>query len=155
MKAKFVRFLMLTLVVFSLALPATMASAYSVQPVAPATLQPQTDPAPSIDPNGVAALIAVIAGILGMPIINWIKGLFGWEDKQALAASAGISIFLGVLIAYLNGVFTGMPFDLDSITKTVTIVFSVATIIYKALQKPPDPQPVEVTGQNRAELPRS
>lgn len=86
-----------------------------------------------IDPQAVLVLLGIITGLVGMPIVNWLKALLGWEDKYALALASGVSILLGVGVAFANGVFTGIGTDPVSIFNAITAVFATATLYYKFL----------------------
>lgn len=96
-----------------------------------------------LDPNAITVLLGIVTGLVGMPIINYIKGVFGLEAKAALAIASGVSVLLGVGVAFANGAFTGTGTDLPSIIQAVTVVFSTATIYYKMLTEGKQPEEPE------------
>ena len=77
--------------------------------------------------------IAFIAGLLGMPLITWIKSKFGWADNKALLLATIISVVLGVAVSVLSQSITMGTVTLDWLVNSATIVFTTATIFYKVL----------------------
>lgn len=82
----------------------------------------------------VVYLIGLVAGVIGMPVINGIKKLLGAYGKYAVAVATVMSVVLGALVILASGAFSGAVFDLDTMIKATTEVFAVATLLYKALQ---------------------
>lgn len=85
--------------------------------------------------------LSVIAGLIGMPIINWIKAQFNWDDKKALALAAIVSVVLGIVVAAAQ-IPLGQPLTADTILPAIMTVFSSATVIFKVFKPDavvPDP----------------
>lgn len=77
------------------------------------------------------ALLPVIAGTIGVPVVNWIKNKLGLEDSAALIFVAiPVSAVLAVGAMFLNGQLGIADFSLAQLPATITAVFSVATVIY-------------------------
>lgn len=83
--------------------------------------------------DNILALISVIAGFVGMPVINWLKGLFKLEDFKAVLLATVISLLLGVGVVYIDGGFQLAEITPDAIAAAAGLVFSAATIFFKAL----------------------
>lgn len=97
-----------------------------------------------LDPQAITVLLGIITGLVGMPLIQYVKQLFGLEDKAAFGIASGVSILLGVGVAFANGAFTGQGTDLNSIIASVSLVFTTATAFYKVLTEgKPAEQPEE------------
>lgn len=95
-----------------------------------------------LDPNAVSVGIAALAGVLGMPVYQAIKKLLNLEDNVALAGAAIFSLVLAGVLSYVGGAFGGLAFTLPDIIKAAGIVFTAATLLYKAIvkgKKPTDP----------------
>lgn len=84
----------------------------------------------------ITMLLGLIAGLIGVPLIQWVKGAFGWQDKQALTASGVVSLALAVLVLLGQGVFGGLTWadiTIKLVIDTLTLIFATATVIYKYL----------------------
>ena len=83
--------------------------------------------------DNILALIAVIAGFVGMPVINFLKGLLQIDDFKAVVLSTVVSVLLGGFVVYLDGGFVLEEFTPDALAAASALVFAAATIFYKAL----------------------
>ena len=88
-----------------------------------------------IDPNVIVVVLVALTGVIGMPIIQKVKELLGWQDNAALWLAVGVSVALAVGISFLNGVFTGIEPTVESIAAAAGAVFSLATILYRVIVK--------------------
>ena len=85
-----------------------------------------------MDFNSVALqLISLVAGLLGVPIVDAIKNWFKVDGKVALVIVSGVSLVLAFVSVFLSGQYTGVPFTLDSLVEASGYVFGVATLFYK------------------------
>lgn len=80
-----------------------------------------------------AALVAVLAGVIGVPLVNLIKARLGWSGPkvQLLAAVVAGGLAIGGLFA------TGqlLPVTLDNIASRVALAFAVSQAVYALLPK--------------------
>lgn len=83
--------------------------------------------------DNLVLLISVVAGFVGMPIINLLKGLLQIDDFKAVALTTGVSILLGAVVVYLNGGFALAEITVDAVAAAAGLVFASATIFFKAL----------------------
>ena len=89
----------------------------------------------------ITLLLSLIAGFLGVPIIQWAKTTFKLADKQALTAAGIVSILLALVVLAGQGVFSGLAWPditISFVVETMTVTFTTATLIYKYFvsQKP-------------------
>jgi len=76
-------------------------------------------------------VISVLAGLLGVPIVDLFKKWFNVDGKMALMIATLVSLVLAFVSVFLEGQFTGAPLDLDSLVEASGYVFGVATLFYK------------------------
>jgi hypothetical protein len=89
------------------------------------------------------AFATIVAGAIGVPLVNGIKKLFNMtgyklEAKAALLVTVAVAVILGVVVLALTGAFK-QPVTVDMLGGVVAGVFAVATVIYKVLASTPDP----------------
>jgi len=80
----------------------------------------------------IMLVITAISGLLGVPIIQFVKKQFNLKDKPALAIATGVSLALGLVVVILGGEFAGADLNLENVGGAFTAVFTFATIVYKA-----------------------
>jgi len=84
--------------------------------------------------ENVLLIISLLTGILGVPVIQWVKKITGIEDKWALLGATVVSIVLGGAVTFLAGdVALGEPVTLTAVVEAWGVIMGVATVIYKAL----------------------
>lgn len=84
--------------------------------------------------ENVTLIISAITGIIGMPIIQFIKTKFALDGNWALLIATGVSLILGVLVAVFGGALAiGEPVTLDLVIESATVVFSLSTVFYRIL----------------------
>jgi hypothetical protein len=81
--------------------------------------------------NIVVFIITVIAGIVGVPIVQFLKNQFGWEDRKALFLAAIVSIVLGAIEIILSGQIDFGNLVFEDLPVAFTIIFTAATIYYQ------------------------
>ena len=91
------------------------------------------------------AFATIVAGAIGVPLVNGIKALlkmagYKLEAKAALLVTVAVAVILGAVVLALTGAFKG-PITIDMIGGVVGGVFAVATVIYKVLASTPEPKP--------------
>lgn len=85
-----------------------------------------------IDPNWIIVILSVVSGFLGMPVINWIKGLLKWDDKKAVALATVVSLVLALVVSIVNGEIVG-ELTLENVSIAFGLVYSVANLFFKAI----------------------
>ena len=83
--------------------------------------------------DNVLLVITAITGILGVPVVTWLKTKFAWEDGMAFGLAVGVSFALGLVIAFVNGQITGTLVDPKQVGDAFGVVFTTATILFKML----------------------
>jgi hypothetical protein len=73
-------------------------------------------------------LLPYLAGLLGVPVVNFIKVRFGLAGSASVYLSLGVSVALALGALALTGGFTGA--DLPA---NIAIAFAVAQAAYKLL----------------------
>ena len=79
----------------------------------------------------IEILLPYLAGLLGVPVVNFIKSRFNLSGQSAVYLTVAVSALLAVASILLTGGFKGEDFVAD-----LTKVFAVATAAYKLLPKP-------------------
>ena len=79
------------------------------------------------------ALIAVLAGALGVPAVNFLKARLGWSgDKVKLLAAV---VAGGLAVAGLFATGQLLPITLDDLGGKIAIAFAVSQAVYALLPK--------------------
>ena len=81
--------------------------------------------------DNVLLVITAVTGILGVPIVSWLKEKFGWSGNAALGIAVAVSFALGLVIAIVNGQVTGELIDPKQVGDAFGVVFATATIVFK------------------------
>jgi hypothetical protein len=116
-----------------------------------AAFAPNPQTTPPIQAVDLSALIPILIGAIGVPLVNMLKDLFKFTDSRYnLWLTFGASLILSVIAMYLTGLILPMsnPADLQ---KFLTTVFTTATLIYQSFpgQKEPTPTPNPEAGKNQ------
>lgn len=69
-----------------------------------------------------------IAGVVGVPVVNWLKQRFNLQGRGAVILTVAVSVLLAVAALLFTGGFSG-----ENVLANAAIVFSTATLIYKLL----------------------
>jgi hypothetical protein len=88
-----------------------------------------------ITQDQVLLVINALIGLIGVPIVDWVKGKLGVDGKLAVLLTVIISIGLGIAVAFSNGALTGDIVSVDQVAQGSAVVFAFATMFFKALQK--------------------
>lgn len=79
-------------------------------------------------------IIGLIVAALGAPITQFLKNLFGFSEKAALALSVVVAVGVAVLELFLTGQLTGESFSIDNLPQAFFLVYSVTAIYYGLLK---------------------
>lgn len=82
--------------------------------------------------ENVLLIVNAAAGLLGMSLTSALKKAFGWSDVAALGLTVAVAFVLAAVIAFVGGLVTGIPTDPQQVADGFGIVFSTATILFKA-----------------------
>ncbi len=88
-----------------------------------------------------AVLIAFLAGALGIPAVNFLKGRLGWSgDRVKLLAGAvsGILAVVGLALACVISIVAlacYLPLTWDTASLAIAAAFGIGQLIYLALPK--------------------
>ncbi len=81
-----------------------------------------------------AIIVSVLLGLLGVPFVSWVKGKLNVSEGKALLVAGGVAGVLGVAQLFAAGQIGIADFSLDNLATTFGLIFSAATIFYKALK---------------------
>jgi ABC-type Mn2+/Zn2+ transport system permease subunit len=85
--------------------------------------------------ENVLLVIYAITGLLGVPIVNWLKTKFNWSGNGALSIAVAVSFALGLVIAIVNGQITGELVDPAQVGNAFTGVLATATVLFKVMSE--------------------
>ena len=81
--------------------------------------------------ENVLLVITAVTGILGVPVVQYLKTKFGWTGNAALSIAVAVSFAIGLVIAIVNGQVTGELLDPKQVADAFGVVFTVATVVFK------------------------
>lgn len=86
-------------------------------------------------PEDLAISIAIlVAGIINVPLTNFLKAKLNIDDTSALALSVGMAIIIAFVAMIVTGAITGTQFTWANLPGVVTGVWGVAVVVYNILQ---------------------
>lgn len=83
---------------------------------------------------GIFMLLAFVGGILGRPLITYLKERYCLEDKKALSLAVGVSFILAIVHALMTGTLSLTEFDPTALMTAMGVIYSTAQVIYKWTQ---------------------
>ena len=86
----------------------------------------------------IALGLQFVAGIIGVPFMDFLKKQFSLSGTTAVFFVAGLSAIIGVGALFLAGEIGLGAFTLDNLPAAFALVFTAATLVYKSLN--PEPQ---------------
>ena len=69
-------------------------------------------------------------GLLGSPLIGWIKSKLGWEDRWAVLLSGAVAVVLAIAELFIAGSLTLEMFTLENFAVAFTAVYTAAQVWY-------------------------
>lgn len=81
-------------------------------------------------------IISILAGLVGVPIVQFLKKRFNIVDEMAVLLTLGVSVALGIFALWVDGQITGASFAVDQLNTTVGITLSTAFLVYRLIVKP-------------------
>jgi hypothetical protein len=89
-----------------------------------------------MDVQTVTVFVSVLVGFLVVPLINLLKNAFGWSGKKVVILALIVSMVVAGIALFAAGWFGQVDFATPSgIVSAVTMIFSVATLVYKLTAK--------------------
>ena len=85
--------------------------------------------------ENVLLIITAITGVLGVPVVTWLKNSFGWSGNAALGIAVAVSFAIGLAVAFVNGQITGALVDPKQVADAFGVVFTTATVLFKLLSE--------------------
>jgi hypothetical protein len=85
--------------------------------------------------DNVLLVINAVIGLIGVPIVDWVKGKLNVDGKLAVLLTVIVSIALGFGVAFTSGQISGDIVSVDQVSQGSITVFAFATLFFKALQK--------------------
>lgn len=87
--------------------------------------------APALTEDSIIMLgISLLTGILGMPLIQYLKTKLGWSSTKARLLAAAVAALLAIIDQSLAGQLSLSTVVLDNFYEVFTSVFAVATLVY-------------------------
>ena len=77
-----------------------------------------------------------LVGGIGVPLIQWLKGVLELEGKQAMWLTVGISVLLAVAALFISQELSVNDFSPENLLAVFGQVLAAATLAYKFLIKP-------------------
>jgi len=81
-----------------------------------------------------AIIVSVLLGLLGVPFVTWVKGKLSVSEGKALLIAGAVAGVLAVAQLFAAGQLGFADFGLDNLAATFGVIFSAATVFYKALK---------------------
>jgi hypothetical protein len=94
-----------------------------------------------MEPAVFATVAAVIAGLVGVPAVNFLKGKLGWSGERVKflsAVTSGVLSFLALgaaCVIAIAGLACVLPLTWDTGAAAVGIAFTVSQLFYALLPK--------------------
>jgi hypothetical protein len=82
----------------------------------------------------ILMVISLIGGILGMPLISWLKGKLGLDETSALAIAVAVSGVIAIVVLLVTGQLTTLDFTWENLPGVLALVWSTATLVYNMLR---------------------
>ena len=80
-------------------------------------------------------LIAMLVGLIGIPLVNFLKQQFNLVDKAALLLTSGVSVLLALAVLFVMHMVQVSDFTWENAASVFGLVMSTATIVYKLMNK--------------------
>jgi len=84
-----------------------------------------------LDVSDLLLVLNMVAGLLGVPIMQFIKGMFNIEGKQAMFVTVGVSVVLSIMVYFATGAWVSDLPVYNQILQGVGVVLATATAFYK------------------------
>ena len=82
----------------------------------------------------IALVVSLIAGVLGMPLTQFLKSKLNLDGTSAFGISIAVSGVLAVLALVVGGQLGAADFTYEALPATLAIVWSTATLVYNAIR---------------------
>lgn len=76
-------------------------------------------------------IITLITSLIGVPVIQFLKNAFGWEDKSATVAAVAVAAILAIVEMFLTDQLDLAKFSIESFPSIFFGVYTVATVYYQ------------------------
>ena len=82
--------------------------------------------------------VLLLIGVLGMPVMDFIKKKLGLEGMPAMFLVAGLSTAMGLVALFVAGEVGLVDFSLANLPEVAALVFTAASFAYRLVN--PEPQ---------------
>ena len=79
------------------------------------------------------ALISVLVGVIGVPLVGWLKDKLNWKGRKVLLVAGLVSGVLAAVALFVSGEFTGASFTLEELPTTLALVFATSQVVYRLI----------------------
>ncbi len=83
-------------------------------------------------------VISVAVGVIGVPLVGFLKAQLKWSGKKALLLTSIVSVFLAILTLFILQQISLASFTWETVANSFGLILGTATIIYKAIQEEED-----------------
>jgi len=73
-------------------------------------------------------IVMAVVGLLGSPLIGWLKEKFGWEDRWAVLLAGGVATVLAFAELFIAGSLTLEMFTLANFGVAFSAVYAAAQV---------------------------
>lgn len=80
------------------------------------------------------SIAILVAGVINVPLTNFLKGKLNLDDTSSLALSVATSIIIAFVAMLVTGALTGADFTWANLPGVVTAVWAIANIVYNILE---------------------
>jgi len=86
--------------------------------------------------TGIAILIA---GVVQVPLMQWLKKALAVDDTSALALTIALSAIIAFVSMLVTGAIIGSAFTWANLPAMVTAIFAVATVVFNIFKGKREP----------------
>lgn len=89
----------------------------------------------------LAVVVSAVAGLIGVPAVNFLKGQLGWSGDRVKFLAAAVSGVLAIGLVFaacaiaIVGLACPLPLSWDSAVAAVGVAFSVSQLFWAVLPK--------------------
>lgn len=80
------------------------------------------------------AIVGLITGVIGMPIIGFFTQRWNLDDTSALSLAIALSVLISVVALFAAGQIGYLDFAWDNLPALITMVYSLAVVVYNVVR---------------------
>jgi|SRR3972149_6861567 len=79
-------------------------------------------------------LISLLTGLLGMPIVQWLKTAWKLDNNKALALSSAVAAILGIVSLFVQGQIQLSDFTFENFAGAFGLIYTASNIFFRLLK---------------------